>query len=241
MRLVWLLALGTATVPTTSVGQYCAYVASLPLSVVDTATNTVVATIDLPGATNATAVAFKPDGTRAYVTDYSGFVSVIDTATRTVIATVPTQGSSIGIAVSPNGAAAWVANFITPGSVSLIDTATNSITNFGVWTPYNVGFTPDGTRAYVTNTGNFVSVVDTASHTVIATVPVSSTGTRSVAITPDGTRAYVSLFDSSRVAVIDTASNSVLTNIPVGPGPDEGVAITPDGAFVYALFSKACG
>ena len=47
------------------------------------------------------------------------------------------------------------------------------------------------TRAYVTNNGsNTVSVIDTATNTVVATIPV---GFRpfGVAITPDGTRAYV--------------------------------------------------
>ena len=54
-----------------------------------------------------------------------------------------------------------------------------------------MAITPDGTRVYVTN-GNdsTVSVIDTASKTVVATVGVGFLPA-GVAITPDGTRAYV--------------------------------------------------
>ena len=48
-----------------------------------------------------------------------------------------------------------------------------------------------GPNAYVANfTGNFVSVIDTATNTVTATVPVGD-GPFGVAVTPDGHHAYV--------------------------------------------------
>jgi YVTN family beta-propeller protein len=83
------------------------------------------------------------------------------------------------------------------------------------------------TRAYVTT--NAVSVIDTATNTVVATIPVGVSPI-GVAITPDGTRAYVtnegSNTVSGTVSVIDTATNTVVATIPVGPGPF-GIAITP--------------
>src|SRR5205814_8582260 len=69
------------------------------------------------------------------------------------------------------------------------------------------------TRAYVTNNGsNTVSVIDTATNTVVATIPV---GFRpfGVAITPDGTRAYVTNENSNTVSVIDSATNTVVATI----------------------------
>jgi YVTN family beta-propeller protein len=82
------------------------------------------------------------------------------------------------------------------------------------------------TRAYVTNlNSNSVSVIDTASNTVVATVGVGSVPYW-VAITPDGTRAYVTNFGSNFVSVIDTASNTVVATVGVGSEPF-GVAITP--------------
>src|SRR5215471_13240701 len=65
-----------------------AYVANLggTVSVLDTATNTVVATV-LVGV-NPTGAAITPDGAHAYVTDAAWATSVIDTATNTVVAQV---------------------------------------------------------------------------------------------------------------------------------------------------------
>jgi YVTN family beta-propeller protein len=74
-------------------------------------------------------------------------------------------------------------------------------------------------------TSNSVSVIDTASNTVVATVGVGM-NPFGVAITPDGTRAYVTNANSSSVSVIDTASNTVVATVGVG-GLPEGVAITP--------------
>ena len=61
------------------------------VSVIDTATNSVAATISLGISQNPFGVAITPDGTRAYVTISfpNNFVSVIDTATNTVVATIP--------------------------------------------------------------------------------------------------------------------------------------------------------
>jgi len=76
-----------------------------------------------------------------------------------------------------------------------------------------------------------VSVIATATNTVVTTMAVGRTPT-GVAITPDGTRAYVTNQDSATVSVIDTSINTVVASVPVGSGP-VGVAVTPDGMHVY--------
>jgi YVTN family beta-propeller protein len=88
-----------------------------------------------------------------------------------------------------------------------------------------LGSTPAEAKpfAYVTNAGaNTVSVIDTATNTVVATVPVGVNPT-GVAITPDGTRAYVS---GIPLSVIDTATNTEVATVLVGTRAF-GVAITP--------------
>jgi YVTN family beta-propeller protein len=55
--------------------------------------------------------------------------------------------------------------------------------------------------------GSGVSVIDTATNTVVATIPVSD-GANAVAITPDGAYAYV--VGDGGVSVIDTATEAVL-------------------------------
>jgi YVTN family beta-propeller protein len=79
--------------------------------------------------------------------------------------------------------------------------------------PVGVAMTPDGTRAYVTNSGSQnVSVIDTANRTVTATVKVGRNPIN-VAIRPDGARAYVVNADSNSVSVINTGTNKVITTV----------------------------
>lgn len=217
----------------------CGYLTSLPLSVFDTATNLVSHSIEIPGATSLRGVALSPDGERAYVSNYEGgFLAVIETTTRTLIAKVQTPGSSIGVAISPDGRSVWVANFLPNGMVSVIDTETLDPSSIAVRRAYDLGVTPDGSRAYVTSTDSFVSVIDVATKAVTGEIPLPSTGSRAVAFTPDGAKAYVTLLDSDSVAVVDTRSNFVTGSIQVGDGP-EGVAITPDGSTLYVANTRS--
>jgi YVTN family beta-propeller protein len=79
---------------------------------------------------------------------------------------------------------------------------------------------------------NTVSVIRTATNTVVATVPVGN-APDAVAVTPDGKHAYVASDLSASVSVVDTATNMVVgTTIPVGATPD-AVAVTPDGKHAY--------
>ena len=88
-------------------------------------------------------------------------------------------------------------------------------------------------RAYVANFGSdTVSVIDTSSNTVVATVNVG-TQPEAVAVTPDGTKAYVANCGGD-VFVIATSNNTVSTKVVVGGCPYD-VAITPDGTRAYVV------
>lgn len=78
-----------------------------------------------------------------------------------------------------------------------------------------------------------VSVINTTTNAVVATVPVG-TQPAGVAITPNGAFAYVanSGMGSSSVSVIKTFTNEVVATVPVGHTP-WAVAITPDGSQAY--------
>ncbi len=98
--------------------------------------------------------------------------------------------------------------------------------------PAGVAFTPDGSTAYVINTGSdTVSVIDVASGTVTSTIPVGP-GPNGVAFTPDGSTAYVTNTASDTVSVITVASGTVTSTITVGSEP-VGIAFTPDGSTAY--------
>ena len=199
------------------------------VSVIDTATNTVVASV--PVGTEPVGVAVTPAGTRVYVTSLNlpsgGNVSVIATATNAVVATVPVGDSPWGVAVTPAGNRVYVANLFS-NTVSVIDTATNTVVaTVPVGTgPFGVAVTPTGARVYVAHSSNYnnVSVIDTATNTVVATVPVGSFPF-GVAVTPAGTRVYVANASvptpppTDDVSVIDTITNTVVATVPVGRGP----------------------
>jgi len=240
--LLWATLFLIATSAITAGAAPFAYVANLGggVSVIDTATNTVAATVQV--GIGPQGVAITPNGAFAYVANFdSNNVSVIDTATNAVVATVPVGIGPFGVAVAPSGAFAYVTAFDScAGSVSVIDTTANSPTvNTVVATvsplggcPTGVAIAPSGAFAYVANfTANNVAVINTATNTVLTTVPVGS-GPRGVAITPNGAVAYVANSTSNDIAVINTATNTVAATVPVGVGPS-GVAITPNGAFAY--------
>jgi len=72
------------------------------VSVIDTTTNTVTATVDTKDWPSGVAV--KPDGTKVYVTNYSnGTVSVINTTNNTITAQAPVGSFPLGVAISPDG------------------------------------------------------------------------------------------------------------------------------------------
>ena len=95
--------------------------------------------------------------------------------------------------------------------------------------PYGVAVPPDGDRVYISNPGSdTVSVLDTVTNTVTATIPVNagSTGTclgntpcNGVAVTPDGRKVYVGNRGLNSVSVINTATNTVIATVPVGAFP----------------------
>jgi YVTN family beta-propeller protein len=83
---------------------------------------------------------------------------------------------------------------------------------------YIVAITPNGVRAYVTSPEGAVTVIDTATNTVLTTIPLAM-NFYGLAITPDGTRAYVSNPNNHTISVIDTGTNTVVTNFPTVPCP----------------------
>jgi YVTN family beta-propeller protein len=217
-----------------------AYVAGFEagtVTVIDTATNTVVATV--PVGVGPFGVAATPDGRRVYVTNSGGpySVSVIDTATNAVVATVPATPTPLGVAVAPDGRFAY-ALIDGTGVAYAIDTATNAVAASAAIDPgagaISIAVTPDGRFAYIANAFlNSVSVLDTAANAVTAAVPVGSFPF-DVAVTPDGRFAYVANRASTdnALSVIDTGTQAVVASVALEE-ISQGVAIGPDGRFAY--------
>jgi YVTN family beta-propeller protein len=197
-------------------------------------------------------------GPFAYVTNQSGnSVTVIDTPTNTVVTTIELTGcdgscsSPAGLAVTPDGSRVYVANHGN-GTVSVISTSTNTVSTTITLpllvpncdcspSPTAVAITPDGTRAYVTDTGqSAVHVINTSTNAVTTSITLNVGDPNqfgAIAISPDGFAAYYTIGGNS-VGRIDTnpsdgTYNTVTTTITVGNNPI-GIAVTPtNGAFLY--------
>jgi uncharacterized protein (TIGR03437 family) len=226
--------------------QTLAYVANLGsnnVSVINTTSNSVVATVNVGSQPNG--IAITPDQTRAYVANGGGEVWVLATAGNTVLAKLSLGGYPTAVAITPDGTRAYVTR-TNSNNVSVIDTASNTVTAtipVGA-VPSGIAITPDGAHAYVTNVGTMaggsVSVISTSSNSVAATISLGNVGPLGIAITPDGSHAYV-LDGLGNLSVIATSSNTVAATVTfpqVGSCPF-GIAITPDGTRVYvASFSS---
>jgi len=226
------------------------------VSVIDTASNTVIKTLNV-GA-NPMAIAVKADATRAYVVNYYGdSVSVIDTINNEVIATVTVGDAPSAIAVSKDGKRAYVVNDASKTvSVLDIDAASNTPNTViaSVSVAPSTGFTgivvsPDGARVYVLHEpdGNDLAVINTSDNAVIH-YPVDfyyfypGTGALrgGVAINADGTRIYAAgAYNniSNVILVIDTsgATPSLVTAAAGVRYPYYGIALNPAATKVYAV------
>jgi len=211
---------------------------SANVSVINTSTNTVIATIPVGGS--PVGVAVSPDGSRVIVTNQdSNTISVISTTTNAVIATIPVGNSPGSAAFSPSGTIAYIGN-ISSSTVSVVDLTSNTVTATitGVdGSRKGIAVHPDGSRIYVSGSGgsDAISVVNTATNSVIATIPV---GTRPepIVISQDGSKVYTANQDDETVSVILTATNTVEATIPLGAGtidPERGIDINAAGTRVF--------
>ena len=219
------------------------------VSVIDTTDNSVVASIEV-GAASAGDVAIAPinqqwtpirsiGGSRVYVTNnVDSTLSIIDTERNSVIETIAAGqlGSAHSVAVSPAGHELYVTDFDQPGSTFVIDANPVNVNETPIETGAGsdkVAFSPDASRAWVSNSNsNSVVVIDTETRMIEATVAVG-TNPSGLSVTPDGSTVYVANVDSQTVSAINTADLSVTTiEINASTGPSS-IAITADGAFAY--------
>ncbi len=185
------------------------------------------------------ALAFLPDGTRAYVAA-GGSVLPVGLPGGQIL--TPTSGFTTvtDIAVSPDGKAAYAVdsddNIVTP-----IDVASGQARTpipVGIQ-PWQMAITPDGKYGFVTDLGNNVmTTIDLASgRATWTTSDPSLNQPLGIAITPDGTKALVTNWGSNTVTVFDVEADGTLgngTSVAVASAP-RGVAITPDGKYAYVV------
>src|SRR3990172_6617287 len=151
------------------------------VAVIDAATNTVTGTIAVGSYVNG--ISINPSGTRAYVTNHTdNTISVIDTSTDTVVDTVSVDASPRGSVFSPDGMRLYVVcGMDGENSVVAVDTGANEVVpaeRVAIGTggrSWGIAITPDGSTLYITRPyGGDVKVIDVASHTLTATIPLTN-------------------------------------------------------------------
>jgi YVTN family beta-propeller protein len=175
------------------------------VTVIDTATNTVVATV--PVQIGPYGAAVTPDSSRVWVTNvtvgWPDAVTVIDAATNAIVGLIPILGEPRGVAVTPAGTEVYVAAQDVNIVAVINEAGLSRDASIPANSPTGVAVSPDGGKLYVTNEGgsNTVSVFETVTNLVVATIPVGLSPA-GVAVSPDGSRLYVTNQTSNTVSVI---------------------------------------
>ena len=190
------------------------------VSVIDTDSGTVVATV--PVSAGPHGMAITRDGRTVYVSgDGSSSVDVIDTATDKVVKTIEVGKTPNGIALTPDNRLLLVTVY-GDNRLALIDTSTQSVAStIPVPKPHTVAISPDGKMAYVTvqEPGHFeLAMVDLNARSVVRNVALEKTP-RDGEFGYDGKLFYFTQAGVNSVQVLDPASGKIIGEIPTGVSP----------------------
>jgi YVTN family beta-propeller protein len=210
------------------------------ISVIDTSSSTVTATISL-GNYQPFGIAINQDGSMAYVaaslSNGAGAVMAINTSTNTVTETIPAGSSDAGIALNSTGTVAYVGDE-GDSALAAVDLSTDAVTIIpiaGAGSPSSVEASPDGTKVYVLNedrAGATISVIDTGTNKVTATIPGLGDMGFNFAVDPTAPLIYAP-DEFFTVYVANTSNDTVTGTIPAISNASDGVAFGADGAVAY--------
>jgi YVTN family beta-propeller protein len=248
--------------PVSIQGPYAVYVTnevSGDLSVIDSATHRIVATLPLGKRPRGIRVA--PDHTRLYIalsgspisppgTDESKLappdraadgIGVVEVKTLSLGTILRGPQDPEQTSVSRDGTRLYIANE-DKGTASVLEIASGkTIAEFRVGgEPEGVITSPDGRFVYVTSEeDNQVSVIDTAANQVIKRFRVGPRP-RDSAFLPDSSRAYVTSENGASISVVDTKSHTVMETIKL-TGENVrpmGALVSPDGQRLYVTTGR---
>jgi YVTN family beta-propeller protein len=191
------------------------------VSVIDTVTNEVIATIPVGLAPINPTIA--PDGRRVYVSNsQGGTISVIDVKTNKVVDELHPDGEEpSGLAFTPLGRTLVVSLLgdavSDAGWIQQIDLKTgkkSKLIAVGAQ-PERLALSPLGNRAYVVGIGDSsLSVVDLWGGKVIERIQLGSLAFN-ILVSPLGHKVYVGVIGANEIAVIDAHTNTLETPIQI--------------------------
>lgn len=186
------------------------------VSVVDTATNSKVATIRLPEACpiGPSTLAIAPGGNRIYAENCGAeTLSIIDAATNAIVGNVRLHTTLEDVAVTPDGTLAYVRQGTAP-LLSIVDLDRLIIVGdvpYGFVANGLVTMAPDGAFAYVTvSYPGTTAVVDTATDSVVAEVALPTTDPARIVVSPSScTTTNDACVNAARVRAFPAAVEAV--------------------------------
>ncbi|WP_316843180.1 gliding motility-associated C-terminal domain-containing protein [Pedobacter psychrodurus] len=211
------------------------------LSVINLATNTVVARV--PVGVSSMAVVVNNANNRIYVANQqSHSVSVINSITNTIVTTIDFGvGEPSGLTLSPDGSKLYVTDYNQyVNLLRVINTTDNSvITSIPIGNnSWGVVVSPDGRFVYTVSAGDgTITVINTQTNSVMATISLGQ-APFNICISADGKFLYVTNYGSNMVSVINTQTNVVSATINTGQGPSD-LALSLDGSRLYVSNSVA--
>ena len=208
-------------------------------------TSTSGAVTTIPLSNYGTAVAVRPDGTRAFVPLQTGSVLAVDLTSKQIANTINTEGRPYAIALTRRRHTR-LRDRSTGQSLFALDTANSSLTKTislesmerPTRTPA-VAVSRDGWWVYVTNAGvmdDHLAVIDTGSNKISGIHGLGGVHPVGVAVSPDGNRVFVAgcklACTDGNLLVLDAASGSVVSRIHLTAAP-VGLVVSPDGTRAY--------
>jgi YVTN family beta-propeller protein len=225
--------------------------ASPDLSVIDTATHAVVATVPL-GAP-ASGVAIDRAGQRVYLAG-GDRLTILDASTNAIVATVPIE-RAFGVAVNPSGTRAYVTREHGGGQsrpIAVVDTASATVVaaiSMGATNLFTSGTVLDasGDTLFVAAMDVFgnagVTIIDTANNRGAGGIGFTAKWPYGMALSPDGAKLYAACQgiggprDHYRgTYVIDVASRRVVGSLSTLVDPIAAIGVAP-----YAVATEPSG
>jgi YVTN family beta-propeller protein len=194
------------------------------------------------GFTGATAVTFGTSAAASFIVNSDSSITAV-TPTHspqvvTIFVTAPSGTSVISDTSFFTFQGDWQA-YVIGGPVSVIDVNKLIVTTTipDVFASISVDILPDGSLAYFADDNLTIPVVDTATNTIINSIPLPflTANVSTLGMTPNGAQNYAPARNDNVVVVVDNATETApFPYVTVGTGP-RNVAITPDSSQAYVL------
>jgi YVTN family beta-propeller protein len=219
------------------------------ISVISTATESVLASISLGANSAPSGIAITPDGSRASFLRFESVISVLDVdpasgSYNTVVTSIPRQLLLGGtVAITPDGTRAvvnWrgeIAHAVDVIDVNPVSGAYNTIVSTPVPVVFggggNVATTSDSGFAYATDSNDQLCRINLLTEAIAPTGPLASQS--SFALTPDETMILMGNPNDNNLRVVNASHLTSAAKVPMGAGLGflNQIAITPDGARAY--------